>query len=213
SGGVEGRTGTLQRYTLHNKQECYERWFDASTNSWSNWARVDGEEWSTLRNKPTTVDGFGITDAVKKTGDTMTGILNINHAASYLRGKNNDVDDWFVGRVRDNDNDVALVSYQYSTGVHLKADRVESNKPIYHGANKVFDEGNLLPVKQINLRSHIPNTQIEYQNATPTELPVGSYIGFTTNAQLSGNGVFSGWGFVSKTDNTQAFRQAVNFDR
>ncbi|MDE3981242.1 tail fiber protein, partial [Glaesserella parasuis] len=213
SGGVEGRTGTLQRYTLHNKQECYERWFDASTNSWSNWARVDGAEWSTLRNKPTTVDGFGITDAVKKTGDTMTGILNINHAASYLRGKNNGVDDWFVGRVRDNDNDVALVSYQYSTGVHLKADRVESNKPIYHGANKVFDEGNLLPVKQINLRSHIPNTQIEYQNATPAELPMGSYIGFTTNAQLSGNGVFSGWGFVSKTDNTQAFRQAVNFDR
>ncbi|MFK5145764.1 hypothetical protein ACI3O7_11980, partial [Glaesserella parasuis] len=143
----------------------------------------------------------------------MTGILNINHAASYLRGKNNGEDDWFVGRVRDNDNDVALVSYQYSTGVHLKADRVESNKPIYHGANKVFDEGNLLPVKQINLRSHIPNTQIEYQNATPAELPVGSYIGFTTNAQLSGNGVFSGWGFVSKTDNTQAFRQAVNFDR
>ncbi|MFW9292015.1 hypothetical protein ACN9OU_11070, partial [Glaesserella parasuis] len=133
SGGVEGRTGTLQRYTLHNKQECYERWFDASTNSWSNWARVDGAEWSTLRDKPTTVDGFGITDAVKKTGDTMTGILNINHAASYLRGKNNGVDDWFVGRVRDNDNDVALVSYQYSTGVHLKADRVESNKPIYHG--------------------------------------------------------------------------------
>ncbi|MDP0106184.1 hypothetical protein Q7358_01375, partial [Glaesserella parasuis] len=78
---------------------------------------------------------------VAKTGDTMTGILNINHATSYLRGKNNDVDDWFVGRVRDNDNDVALVSYQYSTGVHLKADRVESNKPIYHGANKVFDEG------------------------------------------------------------------------
>ncbi|MFW9339342.1 hypothetical protein, partial [Glaesserella parasuis] len=109
SGGVEGRTGTLQRYTLHNRQECYERWFDASTNSWSNWARVDGAEWSTLRDKPTTVDGFGITDAVKKTGDTMTGILNINHAASYLRGKNNGVDDWFVGRVRDNDNDVALV--------------------------------------------------------------------------------------------------------
>ncbi|WP_214607483.1 pyocin knob domain-containing protein, partial [Glaesserella parasuis] len=43
--------------------------------------------------------------------------------------------------------------------------------------------------------------------------PVGSYIGFTTNAQLSGSGTFSGWGFVSKTDNTQAFRQAVNFDR
>lgn len=174
---------------------------------------VEGNRAMTWAPAPEDAEDYNRQNYVAKSGDTMTGILNINHAASYLRGKNNDVDDWFVGRVRDNDNDVALVSYQYSTGVHLKADRVESNKPIYHGANKVFDEGNLLPVKQINLRSHIPNTQIEYQNATPTELPMGSYIGFTTNAQLSGNGVFSGWGFVSKTDNTQAFRQAVNFDR
>ncbi|MDG6240796.1 phage tail protein [Glaesserella parasuis] len=174
---------------------------------------VEGNRAMTWAPAPEDAEDYNRQNYVAKSGDTMTGILNINHAASYLRGKNNDVDDWFVGRVRDNDNDVALVSYQYSTGVHLKADRVESNKPIYHGANKVFDEGNLLPVKQINLRSHIPNTQIEYQNATPAELPVGSYIGFTTNAQLSGNGVFSGWGFVSKTDNTQAFRQAVNFDR
>ncbi|MDO9747486.1 phage tail protein [Glaesserella parasuis] len=174
---------------------------------------VEGNRAMTWAPAPEDAEDYNRQNYVAKSGDTMTGILNINHAASYLRGKNNDVDDWFVGRVRDNDNDVALVSYQYSTGVHLKADRVESNKPIYHGANKVFDEGNLLPVKQINLRSHIPNTQIEYQNATPAELPMGSYIGFTTNAQLSGNGVFSGWGFVSKTDNTQAFRQAVNFDR
>lgn len=174
---------------------------------------VEGNRAMTWAPAPEDAEDYNRQNYVAKSGDTMTGILNINHATSYLRGKNNGVDDWFVGRVRDNDNDVALVSYQYSTGVHLKADRVESNKPIYHGANKVFDEGNLLPVKQINLRSHIPNTQIEYQNATPTELPMGSYIGFTTNAQLSGNGVFSGWGFVSKTDNTQAFRQAVNFDR
>ncbi|MDG6448521.1 tail fiber protein [Glaesserella parasuis] len=174
---------------------------------------VEGNRAMTWAPAPEDAEDYNRQNYVAKSGDTMTGILNINHAASYLRGKNNGVDDWFVGRVRDNDNDVALVSYQYSTGVHLKADRVESNKPIYHGANKVFDEGNLLPVKQINLRSHIPNTQIEYQNATPAELPMGSYIGFTTNAQLSGNGVFSGWGFVSKTDNTQAFRQAVNFDR
>ena len=150
---------------------------------------------------------------VAKSGDTMSGPLNINYATSYLRGKNNGVDDWFVGRVRNNDNDVALASYQHSTGVHLKADRVESNKPIYRGTNQVFDEGNLLPVKHINLRATIPGTQIEYQNATPSELPIGSYAGYTTNAQLSNSGVYSGWGFVSKIDNTQAFRQTVNFDR
>lgn len=152
---------------------------------------------------------------VSKSGDTMTGQLTINHAASYLRGKNNGVDDWFVGRMRNNDNDVALASYQHSTGIHLKADRVESNKPIYRGTNQVFDEGNLLPVKHINLRATIPGTTIEYQNATPAELPMGSYTGYTTNAQLSGSGsgVFTGWGLVTKIDNTQAFRQTVNFDR
>ncbi|MFW9277804.1 phage tail protein, partial [Glaesserella parasuis] len=74
---------------------------------------------------PEDAEDYNRQNYVAKSGDTMTGILNINHAASYLRGKNNGVDDWFVGRVRDNDNDVALVSYQYSTGVHLKADRVE----------------------------------------------------------------------------------------
>lgn len=48
--------------------------------------------------RPTTVDGYGITDAVKKTGDTMTGVLTLSndpsanlHAATkqYVDGKFN----------------------------------------------------------------------------------------------------------------------------
>lgn len=34
--------------------------------------------WSGITSKPTTITGYGITDAVKKTGDTMTGQLTIN---------------------------------------------------------------------------------------------------------------------------------------
>ncbi|MFW9323975.1 tail fiber protein, partial [Glaesserella parasuis] len=94
---------------------------------------VEGNRAMTWAPAPEDAEDYNRQNYVAKSGDTMTGILNINHAVSYLRGKNNGEDDWFVGRVRDNDNDVALVSYQYSTGVHLKADRVESNKPIYHG--------------------------------------------------------------------------------
>ncbi|MDP0121894.1 tail fiber protein [Glaesserella parasuis] len=152
---------------------------------------------------------------VAKTGDTMTGPLNINHANSYLRGKNNGVDDWFVGRVRNNDNDVALVSYQYNTGIHLKSDRVESNKPIYRGNHLVFDEGNLLPVRQIDLRS-IANGQISFQDATPAQLPLGAFVGLSKKSHLNGAG--DGWMMINKgwPDNSGAFacnRIGISGDR
>ncbi|MDG6324350.1 tail fiber protein [Glaesserella parasuis] len=152
---------------------------------------------------------------VAKAGDTMTGPLNINHANSYLRGKNNGVDDWFVGRVRNNDNDVALVSYQYNTGIHLKSDRVESNKPIYRGNHLVFDEGNLLPVRQIDLRS-IANGQIPFEDATPAQLPYGAFVGLSTKSRLNGWG--NGWMMINKgwLDNSGAFacnRIGISGDR
>ncbi|MDO9648938.1 tail fiber protein [Glaesserella parasuis] len=152
---------------------------------------------------------------VAKTGDTMTGPLNINHANSYLRGKNNGVDDWFVGRVRNNDNDVALVSYQYNTGIHLKSDRVESNKPIYRGNHLVFDEGNLLPVRQIDLRS-IANGQISFQDATPAQLPLGAFVGLSKKSHLNGAG--DGWMMINKgwPDNSGVFacnRIGISGDR
>ncbi|MDP0286044.1 tail fiber protein [Glaesserella parasuis] len=152
---------------------------------------------------------------VAKAGDTMTGPLNINHANSYLRGKNNGVDDWFVGRVRNNDNDVALVSYQYNTGIHLKSDRVESNKPIYRGNHLVFDEGNLLPVRQIDLRS-IANGQISFQDATPAQLPLGAFVGLSKKSHLNGAG--DGWMMINKgwPDNSGAFacnRIGISGDR
>ncbi|MDG6280401.1 tail fiber protein [Glaesserella parasuis] len=152
---------------------------------------------------------------VAKAGDTMTGPLNINHANSYLRGKNNGVDDWFVGRVRNNDNDVALVSYQYNTGIHLKSDRVESNKSIYRGNHLVFDEGNLLPVRQIDLRS-IANGQISFQDATPAQLPLGAFVGLSKKSHLNGAG--NGWMMINKgwPDNSGAFacnRIGISGDR
>ncbi|MFW9320075.1 tail fiber protein [Glaesserella parasuis] len=152
---------------------------------------------------------------VAKAGDTMTGPLNINHASSYLRGKNNGVDDWFVGRVRNNDNDVALVSYQYNTGIHLKSDRVESNKPIYRGNHLVFDEGNLLPVRQIDLRS-IANGQISFQDATPAQLPLGAFVGLSKKSHLNGAG--DGWMMINKgsPDNSGVFacnRIGISGDR
>ena len=48
---------------------------------WSFFEQISAEmssfvsEWSEIANKPTTVEGFGITDAVKKSGDNMYGQL------------------------------------------------------------------------------------------------------------------------------------------
>lgn len=49
-------------------------------------ADIPGFDWSKIaNNKPTTIDGYGITDAVKNTSDVMTGPL-ILHAAPTLGG-------------------------------------------------------------------------------------------------------------------------------
>lgn len=50
------------------------------------WVNIDTSSiiitptWGNITNKPTTIAGYGITDAVRKTGDTMTGKLTISTA-------------------------------------------------------------------------------------------------------------------------------------
>ncbi|MDG6795108.1 tail fiber protein, partial [Glaesserella parasuis] len=56
---------------------------------------VEGNRAMTWAPAPEDAEDYNRQNYVAKSGDTMTGILNINHATSYLRGKNNGVDDWF----------------------------------------------------------------------------------------------------------------------
>ncbi|AWY46436.1 tail fiber protein [Glaesserella parasuis] len=152
---------------------------------------------------------------VAKAGDTMTGPLNINHAVSHVKGQRNSVDTWYVGNESGSNQDVILNSYVHHTYIKLKQDRVESNKPIYRGNHLVFDEGNLLPVRQIDLRS-IANGQISFQDATPAQLPLGAFVGLSKKSHLNGAG--DGWMMINKgsPDNSGAFacnRIGISGDR
>ncbi|EQA09069.1 tail fiber protein, partial [Glaesserella parasuis] len=152
---------------------------------------------------------------VAKAGDTMTGPLNINHAVSHVKGQRNSVDTWYVGNESGSNQDVILNSYVHHTYIKLKQDRVESNKPIYRGNHLVFDEGNLLPVRQIDLRS-IANGQISFQDATPAQLPLGAFVGLSKKSHLNGAG--DGWMMINKgwPDNSGVFacnRIGISGDR
>ncbi|EPZ99620.1 phage tail protein [Glaesserella parasuis] len=152
---------------------------------------------------------------VAKAGDTMTGNLMINHAVSHVKGQRNSVDTWYVGNESGSNQDVILNSYVHHTYIKLKQDRVESNKPIYRGNHLVFDEGNLLPVRQIDLRS-IANGQISFQDATPAQLPLGAFVGLSKKSHLNGAG--DGWMMINKgwPDNSGVFacnRIGISGDR
>ncbi|WP_081364042.1 tail fiber protein [Glaesserella parasuis] len=152
---------------------------------------------------------------VAKAGDTMTGPLNINHAVSHVKGQRNSVDTWYVGNESGSNQDVILNSYVHHTYIKLKQDRVESNKPIYRGNHLVFDKGNLLPVRQIDLRS-IANGQISFQDATPAQLPLGAFVGLSKKSHLNGAG--DGWMMINKgwPDNSGVFacnRIGISGDR
>ncbi|MGX2974732.1 tail fiber protein [Ursidibacter arcticus] len=203
---ASGGNGVQQIYTLFNKTETYQRWFDNSNNTWGEWKRIDAADWADIRNKPRTLDGYAT---------TMNGQFTLNHLAALVKGQRNSVDSWFVGLINEISSVVALYSYTYDTGIKLFSDRVESNKPLYVNSSPVFTEATLTPARDTNLTAFIPNTQVKYQDATPAQLPVGTHMGFSQNAQLKDSGVYSGWGMVSKPQNSanSAVRFGINAGR
>lgn len=78
---------------------------------------------------------------VAKSGDTMTGILEIDKGDSYVRGKVGRTNKWYVGKGSSSSDDITLWSDAYNSGVTLKSDRTEVTKPLYIDRHKVFHEG------------------------------------------------------------------------
>ncbi|MGX2975614.1 hypothetical protein ACWIUH_11455 [Ursidibacter arcticus] len=193
--------GVQQEYTTFNSNNKYVRGKD--NNRWLAWKKINASDWVDVSNRPRTLDGYAT---------TMNGQFTLNHLAAFVKGQRNSVDSWFVGLTNNESNDVALHSYIHETGIKLKSDRVESNKPLYVNSSPVFTEATLTPVRDTNLTAFIPNTQVKYQDATPAQLPVGTHMGFSTNSRLTDNGVYSGWGMVSKPNNsaTSAVRFGAN---
>ena len=90
-------------------------------------------------------------DALKlnKAGDTMTGQLTITNSnaginldpaantPSYILGRQNSVNNWYVGKGSGTNNDIQLSSYIHNTTLALRSDRIESNKSFYVNTAKV----------------------------------------------------------------------------
>ncbi|WP_412704997.1 tail fiber protein [Aeromonas rivipollensis] len=90
-------------------------------------------------------------DALKlnKAGDTMTGALTITNSnaginldpaantPSYILGRQNSVNNWYVGKGSGTNNDIQLSSYIHNTTLALRSDRIESNKSFYVNTAKV----------------------------------------------------------------------------
>lgn len=78
---------------------------------------------------------------VLKSGDTMTGVLEINTGASFVRGKKDGRDNWYAGKGSSNSDEITLHSYAYDYGIKLQADRVQLGKQPYVNTHRVFHEG------------------------------------------------------------------------
>lgn len=78
---------------------------------------------------------------VSKSGDTMTGVLEINTSASFIRGKKDGRDNWFVGKGSSNSDEITLHSNAYNYGIKLQSDRVQLGKQPYVGDKPVHHSG------------------------------------------------------------------------
>lgn len=131
AGSLEVKPSTYglgQIFTTFNSNQIWVRNL-VSGGRWGAWKQIDGADWGDVRNKPTTLAGYGITDAVKLQ----------------------------------------------------------------------------------DLRSRFANNNITYQDATPAQLPLGSFVGLSTKAGLTASAA-NGWSLISKGWNDQSgFYSCVRF--
>ena len=98
--------------------------------------------WDSITNKPTTLTGYGITNAMQTDSDSETdGLISINRADSYIQGKQGNVRRWYVGSGSSSNHNVQLSNSTHNTQLELTNDRITSNKALYVGTRRVLLEG------------------------------------------------------------------------
>ncbi|WP_439236372.1 shufflon system plasmid conjugative transfer pilus tip adhesin PilV [Lonepinella koalarum] len=138
--------------------------------------------------KGTTLGHYGITNAVLKTGDTMTGNLQINTADSYVRGQRNGQNMWFVGAVSASSENVILNNNVKNTQIQLQDNQVVINKDLqlpYEGA--VVFGGNDRNNKNID---HIHFSDTDNQPGTYYFCADAAYKGKEANSMAD---IATGW--------------------
>lgn len=81
--GVPGRV--YQRYTTYNTGEQWNRClYSGVWQAWTKQAQIADVTWANLSSKPTTLGGYGITDAMGLAGGTFTGNITIDKTSPAL---------------------------------------------------------------------------------------------------------------------------------
>lgn len=100
--------------------------------------------WNSITDKPTTLTGYGITNAMQTDTDSeTTGLISINRADSYIQGKQGSVRRWYVGSGSSSNHNVQLSNSTHNTQLELTNDRITSNKALYVGTRRVLLEGDV----------------------------------------------------------------------
>lgn len=133
--------------------------------------------WDSITNKPTTLTGYGITNAMQTDSDSETnGLISINRADSYIQGKQGSVRRWYVGSGSSSNHNVQLSNTTYNTQLELTNDRITSNKALYVGARRVLLEGD----ETTSTTAQAPNTTVQVTNHPANALTSGISLDSTT---------------------------------
>lgn len=104
-------------------------------------------------------------------GGTISGVLEIDTAASFVRGKVGTTNKWYVGKGSSSDDNLTLWNYAYNYGISLQRDGVQLTKQPYVGSHAVYHAGNMPSASPsaagIVQLSSATNSAAENQAATP----------------------------------------------
>ena len=139
-------------------------------------SRNHSHTWNSITDKPTTLTGYGITDAMRTDTDSeTTGLISINRADSYIQGKQGSVRRWYVGSGSSSNHNVQLSNLTYNTQLELTNNRITSNKPLYVGTRRVLLEGD-----------ETASTTVQVTNHPTITLTLGATLEMTTFVYSNG---------------------------
>lgn len=139
-------------------------------------SRNHSHAWNSITDKPTTLTGYGITDAMRTDTDSeTTGLISINRADSYIQGKQGSVRRWYVGSGSSSNHNVQLSNLTHNTQLELTNNRITSNKPLYVGTRRVLLEGD-----------ETASTTVQVTNHPTITLTLGATLEMTTFVYSNG---------------------------
>lgn len=95
--------------------------------------------WNSITDKPTTLAGYGITDAISRNTDTeITSLLTINKSDSYIQGKTNNTRKWYIGKGSSFSDDIQLHNFTHSTQLNLTNNKIVASHDLYVNDSKVI---------------------------------------------------------------------------